>query len=572
MSRSWTRIGGLLVATVLLVVGLVVVGFGSGFVSLDDIRGLEDVSSAEPGQTFEEVGNAVGIDYESAEPPTDPMGVMSNSGAYVADIDNSGEQDVLLIGGDRPRLYENRNGTFSESDTLPQLDPDTRTALFFDHDNDGWDDLVVFPDYGTPQFYENVGGEFEPRDVGLDVELQIPIGATVADADGDGCLDLVVIQTGDWFERLPAGVGNYSIEPDEDNGNPNYFFEGSCGTFEERTDLVGIHGDRWTLATSFTDLTGNGFPDLHMANDFNYDIVYENRGDGTFEQHVLGSATNRNAMSSAATDLTNDGQIELFVTNIFFPGAVDRTLNPNVGVRTQGNNLLVANFDADESVPVLKDQASKFGVADGGWGWAAVVGDFDNSGTPAILHSTSSVQFLRPNPEAEEEVEWILEQFPYFRYPALFEPAGDGSFSSVNASEHGFVPMDGRGLVSFDFTSNGALDVLVATADGPYRVYENQRTANSSLRVDVEPGPDLPAEDARVTVGSGDEVQSEVYTVGSDFLSQDDRILHFGLGEASEVDVTVTWADGTTVTIEAVSTGGDLTVAPDGTFEFEPRD
>jgi hypothetical protein len=94
------------------------------------------------------------------------------------------------------------------------------------------------------------------------------LGAAPADYDGDGDLDLLIYQSADWSEGKPKGSVSLESSLEDDNGNPNLLYENTDKDFERVTDAV-IEGERWSLAASFTDLTGNGRPDIHVANDYN---------------------------------------------------------------------------------------------------------------------------------------------------------------------------------------------------------------------------------------------------------------------------------------------------------------
>ena len=293
---------------------------------------------------FEETTVDRGIDYE-----TTGAGIANTSaGVYVNDFDNDGIEDLLLVGGDHPVLYERTDNGFEESDALPDvsdaLEGDDRmhSALFLDFDNDGWEELLLFPGGGTilanysapvgaeqqetdarPLVLQNQQGEFVV-DHRPDVELaRWPIGAAAADYDGDGHLDVFVYQNGDWAMGTPTGYRDpetiAAIEQREDlvdNGAPNLLLAGDGTTFTDVISAAGIEGERWSLAASFVDLTNDGYPDIHVANDFNEDTLYLNRGDGTFEQRFMGEANDRNQMSSEVQDLTGNGYLDIYVTNI----------------------------------------------------------------------------------------------------------------------------------------------------------------------------------------------------------------------------------------------------------------
>lgn len=492
----------------------------------------------------------VGVDYQ-----TDGGGAGNgDEGVYVADVNNDNWQDFLAVGGDGPALYVNTGGEFERSDALPELEAGYKSALFFDYDDDGWEDLLLLRPESEPVMLHNDEGEFERTEVGLG-ELTYPLGATAADYDGDGDMDLFVYQSGDWEKGKPAGYFGRSGHVADDNGNPNVLYENTDSGFERATG-TGIEGTRWSLAASFVDLNGDGHPDVHVANDFNNDTVYLNQGDGTFEGRFLGGATARNGMSSEVGDVNGDGHPDVFVTNIELPLRSEMSQERYDRIkrlfsfvlqsgRTQGNTLLI-----NDGTGNFTDKAPQYDVRVGGWGWAASHTDFDNDGDDDLLHTTQFI--IRLNQED-----------PHYTYPMVFERTGE-NFTNRDASDLGFNESDGRGLATLDYDRDGDRDVLLSAYDDQVSVYENVGADANSLQfraVDENGGT---AYGATVTVSAGDHESVIQQTDQRDYLSQESRVNHVGLGEAETVDITVTWPDGTEQTFEDIDANQHVRLRKDG--------
>lgn len=407
-----------------------------------------------------------------------------DSGVFVTDYNNDDRPDVLALGGGDAVLFNNTGDGFSQSYALPRLqldrtddhlsiqppqttssitaalgsmvsytEPDERryiSALFFDHDNDGWEDLLLVPETGEPLFLENEAGGFVRRDVGLDARLEHGIGATTADYDHDGCLDLLILQHGDYPETPFRGFDRMNVS--NDNGHPNMLYEGDCSSFDRATG-AGITGDRWSLDASFLDLTGDGWPDIHVANEFNEDVLYINQQDGTFQRTELGRVTDRNGMTSTVMDADRDGRPDIFVTNIdqpVLPLPYWPFQYPTMDERYQGNNLLI-----NQGNGTFTDRAAEYGLQDGGWGWAAAVTDFDNDRDSEVYQNRDrkAVDFT-----------WSPPQRPIYwdRTSTGFEPR-----------QVGFLAGDPKGAATLDADGDGDMDIISEQDADRLVLYEN---------------------------------------------------------------------------------------------------
>lgn len=519
--------------------------------------------------TVTEVGDACGLSYET----TGNADGSDDGGVAVADYDRDGWPDLLAVGGG-PVLFRNTGGEavadsggendgakneiggFERSGALPDGEyPPLKTALFFDADGDGWSDLLLVPRAGQPILLENDRGEFERGDAGFDTELEWGTGAAAADYDGDGDLDLFVTQNGDWRSQTPRrGASGEATD-----GFPNLLYEnvGQAGnqdandtdtTFERVTD-AGVAGHRWSLATTFTDLTGDGRPDIHVANDYARDAVLVNRGDGTFARREV-PGTNRHGMASVARDVTGDGRLDLFVSNIEFDAPTDVwELNSGLGVRNRGNTLLVNRGNG-----TFVERADDYGVRQGGWGWAAAIEDFDNDGTLDLLHATK-FYLERTDDSGFTGVE---------TRPSLWEGQPNGTFERRDADEAGFVPSNGRGLATLDFDRDGDSDVVVADTTGRFKLYRTDAAGNW-LQVRVRGAG---SHGARVHVETTSDTLTRVQRSRSGLFSQSTRTLHFGLGPATVERLRIVRADGTTHTLDDVPTNRRVTVTENGTLDI----
>jgi len=488
---------------------------------------------------FEEVGEEAGLgglDVRKYLPPNrtiPPKKEGEWSGIYVSDYDHNSRPDLLAVLNGTPVVYENDRDGYTEAEVLPEIDAHVTAAHFLDYDNDGYDDLYLLSDERSV-FLENAGGVYERRRVGLEVSYQSVRGAATADYTGNGCADVFVIQSEDWEGNRPSGYSTTDISVDEDNGNRNRLFAGDCEEFEETTEEAGIRDETWSLATSFVDLTNDGHPDIHVANDFNNDVLYINNGDGTFDRRVLPNSTNRNGMSSEVADVNDDGFLDIFVTNIHHSGAPGS--EAQYGGRVKGNNLLL-----NEGNGSFTDVAEEYGVRRGGFGWSTEIEDFDNDGELDIYQSDSLV--------------WSR------RYPNFWRGIDDG-FERLNSSKMGFSSSEHLGAAVLDYDGDGALDIATSdiTQRGPF--YRNKLSGGNWLGVRLETEGNNTPLGSNVVVTTRTEDTEKVWGSNSDYFSQGSRTLHFGLGNSTVEEIRVNWSSGTTEVYDKVEANRYVRLTP----------
>jgi hypothetical protein len=134
----------------------------------------------------------------------------------------------------------------------------------------------------------------------------------------------------------------------------------------------------------------------------------------------------------------------------------------------------------------------------------------------------------------------------------LWEREG-GNFTQLNAADRGFAEDDGRGMVTLDHDRDGDRDVIMAVYGDNYSVYENTvDRSTTSLQVRVVDGDGATAYGSTVTVEADGDRTTRRQRPRTDFLSQESRVIHIGLGDTKRVDLTVIWPDGTERTFEEI--------------------
>lgn len=326
------------------------------------------------------------------------ISVYGHQGVSLGDFDGDGRDDLYVSqpGGLPNRLYRNNgDGTFSDATRragLAVLD-ETSMSLFGDLDNDGDQDLILIG--AEAVLFRNDAGRFtlEP-DAGLappEDRAAMFTGAALADYDLDGDLDLYVCAYDFW-----QSAGDYDAPTpyfDATNGPPNLLFRNDgSGVFEEVSEGAGLEptNNRFSFAAAWGDYDADGDPDLYVANDFGRNNLYRNNGDGTFHDVAaeLGVEDPGAGMSAAWGDYDGDGDLDLYTANMWssaglrITGAtqfeqVARSESARDLFRRQAQGNSLFRNDGPEGFRDVSDEA---GVRAGRWAWASDFVDLDSDG------------------------------------------------------------------------------------------------------------------------------------------------------------------------------------------------
>src|SRR6185436_19957866 len=161
-------------------------------------------------------------------------------------------------------------------------------AVWGDYDNDGFEDLLVYK-YGRPELFHN---EKVARFAAVGERAGLPAwvnanSATWLDYDRDGFLDLFI--AGYWPDNVnlwklePTKIMPESFEYAANGGRAYLLHNRGDGTFEDRTEAMGIRSHRWTLAITAADLLGTGYPDLFLSNDYGVSELFANQSGKRFD-------------------------------------------------------------------------------------------------------------------------------------------------------------------------------------------------------------------------------------------------------------------------------------------------
>jgi hypothetical protein len=481
-------------------------------------------------QAFREVSRSAGIDHVCY----DPNRVCG--GAAFLDYDGDGWEDLYVTGGLRPdRLYGNRrDGTFDDRTApagLDLLDEVTTVGVTAgDLDNDGDPDLFVTTAEGFRNYLLRNNGDGTFTDVSEVAGITGHAWSTavgLADLDGDGWLDIYVgnyaLYDGlPYDEHLTGGIRNQLYRNNRD------------GTFTEDAASLGAdNSEGLTLALALADLDRDVRPELYIANDFGQiflpNALLSHRADGFADIAAMsGTDAGMNGMGIAIGDYDEDGDFDLYVTNI------DR------------NQL----FDGVSRSPLrFEDVAVARAVADSfltSWGTAFL--DYDNDTYLDLVVANGRVLPSYNLADPKRALRLIEPQ-----ENRLYRGSAGGNLSDVSKAAGVTDTTRGRGVAYADYDNDGDLDLFVAV------VSKDERTADHSLLYRNETGSRLNwlkieligTESNRDAIGSTVEVMAggrrwlRAVAGGTSYLSRHTRLVQFGLGDRAVVDsLIVYWPSG----------------------------
>jgi hypothetical protein len=541
-----------------------------------------------------ESAHAAGIDFVHQGPKLDAkldhiMPEVASMGAAVSivDFDRDGFADLYVTNsreGSRNRLYRNRgNGTFEDvAEEVGLADLNRREqgasmgSVWGDLDNDGFEDLLLYR-WGRQQLFRNEEGK---HFVDVSEVAGLPEWANVnaavwLDFDRDGRLDFFMAgyypETVNLFELRDTKMMPESFEYAR-NGGRNYLYRNlGNGRFEEVAEEAGVSSRRWSLAAVAADLRGTGYPDLFVANDYGVSELFLNEG-GRFRE--VGDDSNighspKSGMNASVGDVMNQGRFAIYESNI-----------SEAGILLQGNNLWVPAV-SDDGTLRFENLAGALGVELGGWSFGAQFGDLNNDGALDIYLVNGYVSASR------EESYWYdfskvaggheivisdAKNWPAmgarslggYQAKKVWMNDGAGQFLDVAPLVGVTDRHDGRAVALADLDNRGVLDAVVANQNGPLLLYRNEVVEGRDwVAFELEGGCEAPEGGARCTNRSAIGAQVTVFwnggkqvqevSGGSGFCSQNQRRLHFGLGENADVErVVVRWPSGKTQEITEV--------------------
>lgn len=480
------------------------------------------------------------------------------SGVAVGDFNRDGWPDLFVCGGgdELDRLFINGgDGTFTNQAAAWGIAAVHAGigASVADFNNDGWLDIYVTSygngvdnkgQHGKNILYRNSGRETftnVAESAGVHLVSEAPKSVSAFGSHwGDYDLDGDLdLYVASWVASAQASK---LFRNNGDETFTNVTLE--AGLFE--VDMHGFQG-------CFADMNEDGYPELLVAADFHSSRYYANNGDGTFTNITVpaGLGIDENGMGQTVGDLNNDGRLDWYVTSIY----LDRP-TPTSG---RGNTLYM-NVGDNQYLEI----AEEAGVVDGGWGWGTIAADLDHDGWQDLVEVNGR----------QGGLDFQFEQEYVWQNNGNWTNILDGTFAQI-APECGVTTKaEGRSSSWLDYDRDGDVDVAIGLNQDFFTLYRNMSMSGGWLHVTLNTSANpLLAPDgfgARLTATVGAAKFVRYIDGGPNFLGTSEIAAHFGLGDAAVIDsLEILWPRGAKSTLLNVAANQHLVVQAPVPADFD---
>ncbi len=461
---------------------------------------------------------------------------------------------AIIIAGSLSSATQSYGQTFTKILTGPLVttNGDSRSVNWVDVNADGFIDCMITngPAGGQNNMLylnDGTGGFTAVSSNPIVMDGQPSDGATWADTDNDGDLDCYVAN---WY-----------------NTSNLFYTNSGTGVFTSNTGTV-TTSSGYCETASWGDYDRDGKVDLYVTNSaaYNRNLLFHNDGNNVFTKILTGSIANDSSNSRSVnwTDMDNDGDLDLFVTNesnqdeYIYRNNIDSFAKVTTGliVNSAGSTMSSSwgDFDNDGDLDVFlanEQTPNALYRNDGNFNFTLMAADTVSN----TIGSSFSSAWSDIDNDGDIDL-FVTNSFGMgLLYNFMYINNGNSTFTRVN-NVAPVMDMDwSYGCAFGDYDNDGFEDLAVATCkyggfDRPDLLYHNDGNNNKWITINlVGDSTNYAAIGTKIrvkaTINGTPVWQMREITAQSGYCSQNDMRAHFGLGDATVIDsVKIEWLSG----------------------------
>ncbi|MBI0401813.1 VCBS repeat-containing protein [Cyclobacterium marinum] len=514
----------------------------------------------------------------------------NGGGVAIGDINNDGLDDLFFTGNMTPNALYLNQGDFKfknigKASGVQGKNAWSTGATMVDINGDGYLDIYVcYSGKGNEAsrknelFINQQDNTFidEAEKYGL-ADPANSIQAAFFDFDLDGDLDMYLLN------HNTQVINEIDFDAKRKDRNPlagDKLFRNDGGVFTDISESAGIMGNSmgFGLGIAVADINEDGFPDLHVSNDYiEPDYLYINNGDGTFSESLTEKLQHISyfSMGSDISDVNNDGLVDIFTLDMLPEEDIRQKLLYGPENYEQYALMVMKGFyhqnmrnmlHINQGTGLFSEIGQLAGMSNTDWSWAAFFTDFDNDGWKDLFVSNgyyrdyTNRDFLKykgdyyfSKARANEKADTLhlvtsMSSTPIHDY--LFKNENGINFKEVSEDWGLSDPNFSNGAAYADLNNDGALDLVINHLNDYAGIYANilkpEKNKGNYLRLMLK-GDGLNSSGigakVKVYVNGMQQYLEQQPTRG--FQSSVSHVLHLGLGMVEIIDsLRITWPGG----------------------------